>query len=90
MVALNFRSGRSNSVQLIANTHKCRTKMSKLTHIQRFRFTQNDMLLFNELKKNRVNISSFVRKAIREKIERDLPKIIESENKRKEKIKCPF
>jgi hypothetical protein len=64
--------------------------MSKLTHIQRFRFTQNDMLLFNELKKNRVNISSFVRKAIREKIERDLPKIIESENKRKEKIKCPF
>lgn len=64
--------------------------MSKLTHIQRFRFTQNDMLLFNELKKNRVNISSFVRQAIREKIERDLPKIIESENKRKDKIKCPF
>ena len=64
--------------------------MSKLTHIQRFRFTQNDMLLFNELKKNRVNISSFVRQAIREKIERDLPKIIELENKRKEKIKCPF
>jgi len=64
--------------------------MSKLTHIQRFRFTQNDMLLFNELKKNRVNISSFVRQAIREKIERELPKIIESENKRKDKIKCPF
>ena len=64
--------------------------MRKLTHIQRFRFTQNDMLLFNELKKNRVNISSFVRQAIREKIERELPKIIELENKRKEKIKCPF
>ena len=48
------------------------------------------MLLFNELKKNRVNISSFVRQAIREKIERELPKIIESENKRKDKIKCPF
>ena len=64
--------------------------MSKLTHIQRFRFTQNDMLLFNELKKNRVNISSFVRQAIREKIERELPKIIELENKRKDKIKCPF
>jgi len=64
--------------------------MSKLTHIQRFRFTQNDMLLFNELKKNRVNISSFVRQAIREKIERELPKIIESENKRKDKINCPF
>lgn len=64
--------------------------MSKLIHIQRFRFTQNDMLLFAELKKNRVNISSFVRKAIREKIERDLPKLIESETKRKNKQYCPF
>ena len=64
--------------------------MSKLTHIQRFRFTKNDMLLFTELKENRVNISSFVRKAIREKIERELPKIIEAENKRNEKIRCPF
>ena len=48
------------------------------------------MLLFTELKKNRVNISSFVRKAIREKIERELPKLIQAENKRNEKIKCPF
>ena len=64
--------------------------MSKLTHIQRFRFTQNDMMLFNELKKNRVNISSFVRKAIKEKIEREMPKIIESEKKRIDKIECPF
>ena len=64
--------------------------MSKLIHIQRFRFTQNDMLLFAELKKNRVNISSFVRKAIREEIERDLPKLIESETKRKNKQYCPF
>ena len=64
--------------------------MSKLTHIQRFRFTQNDMMLFAELKKNRVNVSSFVRKAKREKIERDLPKIIESEKKRIDKIECPF
>lgn len=69
---------------------KCRTKMSKLINIQRFRFTQNDMLLFSELKTNRVNISSFVRNAIREKIEREMPKLIEAENKRKEKIKCPF
>ena len=48
------------------------------------------MLLFAELNKNRVNISSFVRKAVKEKIERDLPKLIEDENKRQEKIKCPF
>ena len=64
--------------------------MSKLTHIQRFRFTQNDMLLFAELKKNRINISSFVRKAIREKIERELPKIVETETKRNNKEYCPF
>jgi len=64
--------------------------MSKLTHIQRFRFTQNDMLLFSELKKNRINISSFVRKAIREKIERELPKIIEQKAKRIENEYCPF
>ena len=31
-----------------------------------------------------------MRNAFREKIERELPKIIELENKRKEKIKCPF
>lgn len=64
--------------------------MSKLTYIQRFRFTQNDMILFAELKKNRVNISLFVRKAIREKIELELPKLIDAENKRKSKIFCPF
>jgi len=64
--------------------------MSKLINIQRFRFTQNDMLLFSELKTNRVNISSFVRNAIREKIEREMPKLIEAENKRKEKEICPF
>ena len=64
--------------------------MNKLTHIQRFRFTQDDVLLFAELKKNKVKISSFVRKAIREKTKRDMPKIIEKETKRLEKIKCPF
>ena len=64
--------------------------MNKLTHIQRFRFTQDDVLLFVELKKNRINLSSFVRKAVREKIERDLPKIIENENKRIDKTYCPF
>jgi len=64
--------------------------MSKLTHIQSFRFTQNDMLLFSELKKNRINISSFVRKAIREKIERELPKLIEAETNRRNKEYCPF
>ena len=64
--------------------------MKQLTHIQRFRFTQNDIILFAELKKNRINVSSFVRKAFREKIERDLPNIIESEKNRINKQYCPF
>ena len=64
--------------------------MTKLSHIQRFRFSDNDMKLFDELKKNRVNVSSFVRKAIREKAEIDLPKIIEKEKLRTEKQYCPF
>lgn len=48
------------------------------------------MLLFAELKKNRVKISSFMRTAFREKIERDLPKLIEQEKNNKNKIYCPF
>ena len=64
--------------------------MNKLSHIQRFRFTQDDVLLFVELKKNRINFSSFVRKAIREKTERDMPKITQNENKRIDKTYCPF
>lgn len=79
-----------NSVQHRYIRNKCRTKMSKLTHIQRFRFSKNDMLLFAELKKNRVKISSFMRTAFREKIERDLPKLIEQEKNNKNKIYCPF
>jgi hypothetical protein len=34
--------------------------------------------------------TTFIRNAIREKIQSELPKIIESENKRIDKIKCPF
>ena len=64
--------------------------MNKLTHIQRFRFTQDDVLLFAELKKNKVKISSFVRKAKREKTKRDMKKKKKKETKRLEKIKCPF
>lgn len=62
----------------------------KLTHSYRIRLSSNDLLLLNELKKLRINPTTFIRKAIREKIERELPKIIEAENKRNEKIKCPF
>lgn len=62
----------------------------KLTNSYRIRLSSNDLLLLNELKKLRIKPTTFMRNAFREKIERELPKLIDSENKRKEKIKCPF
>jgi hypothetical protein len=62
----------------------------KLTNSYRIRLSDDDLLLLKQLKSLRIKPTTFVRKAIREKIEREMPKIIESENKRKEKIKCPF
>lgn len=62
----------------------------KLTHSYRIRLSNNDLLLLNELKKLRIKPTTFIRKAIREKIERELPKLIESENKRKNTEYCPF
>ena len=64
--------------------------MSKLKHIQRFRFSDDDMDLFAELKKNRVNLSSFVRKAILEKADRDLPRIKQDEILKSKNKYCPF
>ena len=62
----------------------------KLTNSYRIRLSDEDLQLLNELKKLRIKPTTFVRNAIREKIERELPKLIEAENKRNEKIKCPF
>ena len=62
----------------------------KLTHSYRIRLSSDDMLLLNELKKLRVKPTTFIRNAIRERIERDLPKIIEAEKKRIAKDQCPF
>lgn len=62
----------------------------KLTNSYRIRLSDEDLQLLNKLKKLRIKPTTFLRNAFREKIERDLPKLIESEDKRKEKIKCPF
>ena len=62
----------------------------KLIHSYKIRLSSNDLLLLNELKKYRIKPTTFVRKAIREKIERELPKIVESETKRNNKEYCPF
>ena len=55
----------------------------KLTHSYRIRLSSNNLLLLNELKKLRIKPTTFMRNAFREKIERELPKLIDSENKRK-------
>ena len=62
----------------------------KLTHSYRIRLSSKDILLLNELKKLRIKPTTFIRKAFREKIERELPKLIEAENKRNERTDCPF
>jgi len=62
----------------------------KLSKSYRIRLSDEDLQLLNKLKKLRIKPTTFVRNAFREKIERELPKLIETENKRKEKIKCPF
>ena len=62
----------------------------KLTNSYRIRLSDDDLLLLKQLKSLRIKPTTFMRNAFSEKIERELPKLIDSENKRKEKIKCPF
>jgi len=62
----------------------------KLSKSYRIRLSDEDLQLLNKLKKLRIKPTTFLRNAFREKIQRELPKLIETENKRKEKIKCPF
>lgn len=62
----------------------------KLTNSYRIRLSDDGLLLLKQLKSLRIKPTTFMRNAFREKIERELPKLIDSENKRKEKIKCPF
>lgn len=64
--------------------------MNKLTKIQRFRLDDQTVYELDKLKSFGLNKSKFVRQAITEKIQRDMPKII-SDRKRKEGlIKLPF
>ena len=62
----------------------------KLTNSYRIRLSDDDLLLLKQLKSLRIKPTTFLRNAFREKIQRELPKLIEYENKSKEKIKCPF
>ena len=62
----------------------------KLTNSYRIRLNDEDLALLNQLKKLRVKPTTFIRNAIREKMQKDFPKLIDKENKRKSKEYCPF
>jgi len=64
--------------------------MKILTEAVRVRFSKNDKLLFLSLRKYKIKPTTFIREAFREKIHRDKPKILLAEQKRLDKIKCPF
>ena len=56
------------------------------TKIHKVRITEQQAYAFEQLKKYDVNISQFIRQAIKEKLQKDWKKIKEN----KLKIKCPF
>lgn len=60
--------------------------MKAFTHSKTFKFSQQQMEAFVQLENFDVNVSKFVRLAIKEKIKRDWPKIKEE----KTKVKLPF
>ena len=60
--------------------------MDKRTEIYTIRFTKNQVLSLKKLKKYDVDVSNFIRIAIREKIAKDWKQIKE----KKERVKLPF
>lgn len=53
--------------------------MPQLTINKRIRFSADDCKLMAELKRNGINPSRFIRKAFREKAEKEPPKLTEKE-----------
>jgi len=66
--------------------YKRRTFMTKLTKIQRFRFSEETIEKLDSLKKLGKCKSKFVRDAINEKLLREYPILL----KQKNKIQLPF
>ena len=60
--------------------------MDKLTEIYTVRFSEKQVLTLDKLKEYDVNVSKFIRIAIREKIQRDWKGIKE----KKERVRLPF
>ena len=64
--------------------------MELLTKIERVRLSSTDCYNLAKLKSYGIHKSKFIREAIREKISRDVPKIL-AERKRLDNLKrCPF
>ena len=61
--------------------------MRLLTERKEIRITKIQAQSLAKLAKHNINVNQFIRDSIREKINRDWPKIKEGENN---KIKCPF
>jgi|CXWK01.1.fsa_nt_gi predicted DNA-binding protein len=64
--------------------------MKLKTEYQTFRFTSEQVETLNKLVKFRVKKSNFVRDAIKEKIERDYPKLLAEKRRLDNLIKYPF
>ena len=60
--------------------------MKQLTEIKAIRFSKEQIKTFEVLESYSVNVSKFIRLAIKEKIKRDWKSIKE----KKERIYCPF
>lgn len=64
--------------------------MSKLTEIERIRLSVETVNNLTDLKRFGLSKSKFIRNAILEKIERDLPQLLAEEKRKQNLIKCPF
>lgn len=60
--------------------------MQTFIHSKTFKFSSQQIKAFEQLEKYDINISKFVRLAVKEKINRDWKKIKEKKNK----VYCPF
>lgn len=64
--------------------------MGKLTEIERIRLSVETVDNLTNLKRFGLSKSKFIRNAIIEKIERDLPQLLAEEKRKQNLIKCPF
>lgn len=62
----------------------------KLNIVKSMRWSESDIELMNDLQKNSIDVHRFIRNAFRQKIEMDMPYILQNEKKKQSKQYCPF